>query len=240
MNRPSSPSWLSGVGWFGTASWTFGRERLEQRAPAPAGHSDDLVVRTLLADVLVGRNGRKDRDADRLREGRGLPGAVVLVDDDAAHADIATELAEIFHRRADIVGDVEGLEIVRSDDDDLLAHVAGDRQAEAAAHHVAEEVEQDVVEAPLVEAELLEQLEAMDDAASAAAAADFRPAQFHGEDAVALEADVADGDVLAGQLLLRRGLDDGRAARPPKSSEVVSLLGSQPISSTFLPCCAIM
>ena len=29
-------------------------------------------------------------------------------------------------------------------------------------------------------------------------------------------------------------------ARPPNSSEVVSLLGSQPISSTFLPCCAIM
>ena len=29
-------------------------------------------------------------------------------------------------------------------------------------------------------------------------------------------------------------------ARPPNSSEVVSLFGSQPISRTFLPCCAIM
>ena len=29
-------------------------------------------------------------------------------------------------------------------------------------------------------------------------------------------------------------------ARPPNKSEVVSLLGSQPIKSTFLPCCAIM
>ena len=28
--------------------------------------------------------------------------------------------------------------------------------------------------------------------------------------------------------------------RPANSSEVVSLLGSQPISSTRLPCCAIM
>ena len=28
--------------------------------------------------------------------------------------------------------------------------------------------------------------------------------------------------------------------RPPNSSEVVSLLGSQPMSRTFLPCCAIM
>ena len=29
-------------------------------------------------------------------------------------------------------------------------------------------------------------------------------------------------------------------ARPPKRSEVVSLLGSHPISRTFFPCCAIM
>jgi hypothetical protein len=29
-------------------------------------------------------------------------------------------------------------------------------------------------------------------------------------------------------------------ALPPNSSEVVSDFGSQPISSTFLPCCAIM
>ena len=29
-------------------------------------------------------------------------------------------------------------------------------------------------------------------------------------------------------------------ARPPKSNDVVSLLGSQPMSSTFLPCCAII
>ena len=28
--------------------------------------------------------------------------------------------------------------------------------------------------------------------------------------------------------------------RPPNSSDVVSLFGSQPISSTRLPCCAIM
>ena len=51
----------------------------------------------------------------------------------------------------------------------------------------------------------------MDDAAPAAAAADFRPAQLHREDAVALEADVADLDLFAGELLLGAGLDDGRA-----------------------------
>ena len=136
-------------------------------------------------------------------ERRRLAGAVVLVDDHAGDADIAAELAEIFDRRADVVGDVERLQVVRADDDDLLAHVAGDRQAEAAADHVAQEVEQDVVEAPFVEAELLEQLEAVDDAAPAAAAADLGPAELHGEDAVALEADVADLDLLAGELLLR-------------------------------------
>ena len=29
-------------------------------------------------------------------------------------------------------------------------------------------------------------------------------------------------------------------ALPPNSREVVSLFGSQPMSKTFLPCCAIM
>ena len=167
-----------------------------------AGHADDLVVGALAADVVVGRDRGQHRDADRLGEGPRLAGAVVLVDDHAGDADIAAELAEILDRRADVVGDVERLQVVRADDDDLLAHVAGDRQAEAAADHVAQEVEQDVVEAPLVEAELLQQLEAVDDAAPAAAAADLRPAELHREDAVALEADVADLDLLAGQLLL--------------------------------------
>ena len=37
----------------------------------------------------------------------------------------------------------------------------------------------------------------------AAAAADFRSAKFHGEDAVALEADIGDRDLLAGFLAAR-------------------------------------
>ena len=149
---------------------------------------------------------RRDRDqhrnADRLGKGLRLARAVVLVDEDAGDADIAAHLAEIFDRLADIVGDIERLQVVRRDDDDLLAHVARDRQAEAAAHHVAQEIEQDVVKAPVVEAQLFQRLEAMDDAAAAAAAADFRPAQFHGEHAIALEADVLDADFFAGELLL--------------------------------------
>ena len=192
LNRPSSPSCVSGVGRTGGASATFCASSSNSGAHCAAGQADDLVVRALAADVLVGRDRREHRNADRFGEGRRLAGAVVLVDDHAGDADIAAELAEIFDRRADVVGDVERLQVVRADDDDLLAHVARDRQAEAAAHHVAEEVEQDVVEAPFVEAELLQQLEAVDDAAAAAAAADLRTAELHREHAVALEADVAD------------------------------------------------
>ena len=242
LNRPSSASWRQRrravrrrVGDVAAASSS------NSGAPAAAGQADDLVVRALAADVLVGRDRGQDRDADRLGEGLRLAGAVVLVDDHAGDADIAAELAEILDRRADIVGDVERLQVVRADDDDLLAHVAGDRQAEAAADHVAQEVEQHVVEAPFVEAELLQQLEAVDDAAPAAAAADFRAAELHGEDAVALEADVAD---LRPARRRASSCDEVSMmvgqARPPNSSEVVSLFGSQPISSTFLPCCAIM
>ena len=129
----------------------------------------------------------------------------------AGHADVAAELAEVLDRAAHVVGDVQRLQVVAGDDDDLLAHVARDRQAEAAADYVAEEVEQHVVEAPVVEAELLERLEAVDDAAPAAAAADLGAAELHRIHAVALEADVADGHALAGQFLLRTGFDDGRA-----------------------------
>ena len=142
--------------------------------------------------------------------------AVVLVDDEAADADVAAQFAEVLHRRANIVGDVERLQIVRTDDDDFLAHVARDRQAEAAANDVAQKVEQNVIEAPLVETELLQEFEAVDDAAPAAAAADFRAAELHRVDAVALEADVADRDLLARELLLGRGLDDRRAGAPAK------------------------
>src|SRR5579883_135602 len=194
----------------------IGGEFLEQGAPLPARQADDFIIRALLADVVVGRDRGKHGNADRLRKGRGLTATVVLVDDHAGDADIAAELAEIFHRGADIIGDVKRLQIVRSNDDDLLAHVARDRQAETAADHVAQEVQQHVVEAPFVKAELFEELEAVDDAAPPAAAADFRTAELHGEHAVALEADVADFHFLAGELFLRGGLDDGRTGATAK------------------------
>src|SRR5262249_55366165 len=114
--------------------------------------------------------------------------------------DIAPEFAEVVDGGADVVRDVQRLQIVGADDDHLLAHVARDRQAETAADDVAQEVEQHVVEAPFVEPEFFQQFEPVDDAASAATASYLGPAQLHGEDAVALEADVTDLHRLAGSL----------------------------------------
>ena len=71
----------------------------------------------------------------------------------------------------------------------------------AAAHHIAEEIKQHVIKIPFVEAEFFHQLEAMNDAASAAAAADFRATQFHGVDAIADETDIADFDLFTGLFL---------------------------------------
>jgi hypothetical protein len=83
--------------------------------------------------------------------------AVIFVDDHAGDADIAAEPAEILHRGADIIGHIKRLQVVGADHDHLLAHVPRDRQAEAAAHHVAQEIQQHIVEIPVVEAEIFEQ-----------------------------------------------------------------------------------
>ena len=156
------------------------------------------------------RDADQHRDADRLGKGLGLARTIVLVDQDAGDANVAAHLAEIFHRLADIVGDIQRLQIVRTDHDHLLAHVAGDRQAKAAAHHVAQEIEQDVIKAPIVEAQFFQGFKAVDDATTAATTANLGPAQFHGEHAVALEADVFNRELFARKLLLGRGFDDRR------------------------------
>ena len=92
-----------------------------------------------------------------------------------------------------------------------MAHVARNRQTKAAADHVAQKVEQDEVKTPIVETEFFQGFEAVDDAASTAAATHFRAAQLHGKHAIALEADIADADRLTGELEARGGLDDGGA-----------------------------
>ena len=87
-----------------------------------------------------------------------------------------------------------------------------DGQAEPAADHIAQEIQQNIVEVPVVEAQLFQQLEPVDDAPPTAAAADLGPAQLHGEDAAALEADITDLDLFARQFFGRRGFDDRRAS----------------------------
>jgi hypothetical protein len=91
-----------------------------------------------------------------------------------------------------------------------------------------------------MEAELLQELEAVDDAPAPAAAPDLGAAELHREHAVALEAPIADPDLLAGGLFLDEVSMMVGQDLPPNSRLVVSDFGSQPISSTRLPCCAIM
>jgi hypothetical protein len=74
----------------------------------------------------------------------------------------------------------------------------------------------------------------VDDAATAASASDLGSAEFHRVDAVALEADVADGDFLASAFLADDVSMIVGQDLPWNSSDVVSLFGSQPISRTFL------
>ena len=109
-NRPSRPSWVSGFGRIGGAIGDVIRKSGEQRAPFAFVGADDLIIGALAADILVGGNGGEDRDAGCLGKRLRLTRAIVLVDDHAGDADVAAELAEIFDRRTDVVGDVQRLQ----------------------------------------------------------------------------------------------------------------------------------
>ncbi len=189
-----------------------GRELLEQRRPLAAGAADDFVVGALAADVVVRGNRRQHRDADRLGERLRLAGAVVLVDDQAGDADIAAELAEILDRRADVVGDVRATagrsSRRRSPSGTCRARSAGrsrrrprrpgNRAGRSRSPSRGSRASRAVSKPWMMPRPPQPR-------------PDLGPAELHREDAVALEADVADRDLLAGELLLRRGLDDGRA-----------------------------
>ena len=179
------------------------RQLLKHRSPTPTRRADDFVIRGFAPDILIRRNGGEYGNASLSGEGMGFTRAIILVDDHAGHADIAAELAEILHRGTHIIRDIKRLQVIGPDNDHLLAHIARDRQAEATADHIAQEVEQHVVEIPLMEAKLFQQLKAMDNTTPTATTAHFRAAQFHGENAIALEADIADGNSLTGGFLLR-------------------------------------
>ena len=203
-----------GPHWGGCAH--IGGEFLKEWCPLCARAADDLVVGALASDVLVGWNGRENGDAGRRGKCCGLAGAIVFIDDHARHTHIATELAEILHRGADIVGHIEGLKVIASHHDDLLTHVSCDGQSKATADDIAQEVQQNEVESPVMKAQFLKGLKAVDDAATAAAAANLGASKFHRKDAIALKADVANRDGLAGELLAGGRLDDGRAGLSTK------------------------
>ena len=97
-----------------------------------------------------------------------------------------------------------------------MRHVARDGQAKAATDHIAQEVEQDIVEIPVMEAQLFEKLETMDDPATTAAAPNLGAAKLHRENTAALEADIADFHFLACQLFLGRGFDNRGASLAAK------------------------
>ena len=66
------------------------------------------------------------------------------------------------------------MEVIRPHHNHLLTHVPSNGEAEAPANHIAEKIEEDVIKAPLVEAELFEELKAMNDATPATAPAHLR------------------------------------------------------------------
>ena len=204
---------MSGLGRRGGRFGDVLREELEDFCPFAAGPADDLVAGALATNVIVSRDRGQYRNPRRIGKCLGFTRAVILVDDEAGNTDVAAELAEVFHRRADVVGDIQRLQVVGADDDDFLAHVACNRQAEAAAYDVTKKIEKHVVEVPIVEPKFFEQFEAVDDSAAAASSADFGTAEFHREHTIAHEADVADLHGIAGKFLLRRGFEDRRGTR---------------------------
>ena len=97
-----------------------------------------------------------------------------------------------------------------------MRHVACDGQTKAATDHVAQKIQKNVVEIPIMEAQLFQQLEPVNDATSATATTDFRPAKLHCKDAAPLEADIANLDLFTSELLLGRCLDDRGAGLAAK------------------------
>ena len=62
-----------------------------------------------------------------------------------------------------------------------------------------------------MEAQLLQQFKAVNDAATTAAATDLWPTQFHGVNAITLEANIANGNRFTRQFFLGRSFNDGWA-----------------------------
>ena len=68
------------------------------------------------------------------------------------------------------------MQIVASNNDDLLTHIACNWQTKSAADHITQEIQENVIKTPIMKAEFLEGLKTMNNSASTAAAANFTAA----------------------------------------------------------------
>ena len=98
--------------------------------------TDDLVACTFATNIFICWDGGELGDPNRLAESLRLTGSVILIGDHARNADVATELSEVFNRRADIVGHVKRLQVIRCDNNHFLTHVSGDRQTKATTNDI--------------------------------------------------------------------------------------------------------
>ena len=78
----------------------------KEAAPGAVLGADNLIIRALAPNVFVCRNGGEHGDIHRLRKAGGLPGAVILVDDEARYPNVAPELSEVLHGITNVVGDI--------------------------------------------------------------------------------------------------------------------------------------
>ena len=124
--------------------------------------------------------------ADFLGNGRDKLGFAInlaAVADDAAKAH-AAGIGVLLDTLADVVGGVEGHHFARSHDVDFLGLAFTDGHGETAAHNVAQNVIEHVVEVFGVGAKAFQQTDGGDDAAPGTANARFGAAGFHAADAL--------------------------------------------------------
>ena len=175
--------------------------------------------------------------AMRLKPTRGavavdLVGLAAAVGDAAGEADLVVVRLGL-HRGDDAVHRVDGVEVVGRDDHRAVGVLQGGR--EAAADHVAEDVEDHHV-GVFQKVVLLQELDGLADDVAAAAGACGRAASLDADHAV-----VAGGDEILGaeflgvEVDLLEDVDHRRDAGCPVRVKVESCLGSQPICRTRLP-----
>ena len=97
-----------------------------------------------------------------------------------------------------------------------MRHIPRDWQTKATADHIAQKIKQNIIEIPIMKAQLFQKLEAMDNPASTATAANFGAAQLHREHPATLETDIPNLNFFPGQFLFGRCFNNRRAGFAPE------------------------